>query len=66
MTPNEYAARQADSQNEADGRASTIIDLPADLVLGDSALIEQVIGQIFERLGREAVELRVQACLDQQ
>ena len=59
MTLNEYARGQADSQDESDGRISMIIDLPAARVLGDSALIEQVIGQVFERLGQTAVELRV-------
>ena len=61
MTLNEYAAGPADSQKEADGRASMIISLPAERVLGDSALIEQVIGQIFERLWQAPVELRILA-----
>lgn len=61
MTLNEYAVGQADSQNENDGRISVIIDLPAEHVLDDGALIEQVIGQIFERLGQTTVELRILA-----
>ena len=61
MTLNAYAAEQADSQNDVERQTSMIINLPAERVLGDSALIEQVIGQIFDHLGQAAVELRILA-----
>ena len=42
------------------GRPTTIIDLPADWVLTDDALIDQVIDRIFDQLAKHVVELRVE------
>ena len=42
------------------GRPTTIIDLPADWVLTDDALIDQVIDRIFDHLAEHVVELRVE------
>jgi hypothetical protein len=43
----------------ASGRTKITIDLPADRVLQDSALIDRLIGLAFDRLGQIAVEMRV-------
>jgi hypothetical protein len=60
-TPSEYAGGHAEVQPELANYSNMIINLPAARVMDDSALIEQVIGQIFDRLGQAVVELRVLA-----
>jgi hypothetical protein len=40
-------------------QAKLTIDLPAERALQDSALIDQAIALVFERLGQVAVELRI-------
>jgi hypothetical protein len=60
MTQNHDVAQQTKTyEGRASGRTKMTIDLPADHVLRDSALIDRMIGLTFDRLGRVAVEVRV-------
>jgi hypothetical protein len=60
MVMNHDRAVQWEMCNDAAiGRAKVTINLPADRVLADSAMIDQVIALVFDHLAQGAVELRV-------
>jgi hypothetical protein len=43
------------------GQTPTTIDLPADLVLRDSPVLDRLIDAVFDRLWNGTIELRVRA-----
>jgi hypothetical protein len=60
MTLHRDAAHRWNGQRRgASDQAKLTIDLPAERALQDSALIDQAIALVFERLGQVAVELRI-------
>jgi len=60
MIVNQDRAVRCEMRNDtAIGRAKMTINLPADRVLADSAMIDQVIALVFDHLAQGAVELRV-------
>jgi hypothetical protein len=60
MAQNSNTAHRWNGQRQPTrGQTKMTIDLEAERVLQDSALIDQVIALAFERLGQVAVELRI-------
>jgi hypothetical protein len=60
MTLHHDAAYRWNGQRRwASDQAKLTIDLEAERALQDSALVDQAIALVFERLGQVAVELRI-------